>query len=189
MERLISLYAYGNSAVEIFKILSQEFDDVEVNPIRLADVKNVIKMQKAELDLAKQELSTLCRDAMQKQMLSLYERGNAIEAKIFDRYTRKMEEMMDRLDDIDLAEPDPEGSNLKTYFSLITAIEKTHQMAVKICGVDSIREIELFRMKTDISLEAAIKKSQATMANGPLLNASTGLPQHEPEWHKEDESS
>jgi hypothetical protein len=168
-ERMKYLYALGNNNTQIVEILSQEFSDIDYNPISARVVKEIINQNKPEFERYRMEIGMLCEEDAKRALASMYRIVQDAEIDQVDVFTYQWKTARDELRTLDLSEVDDDGNfkNTSRIFVLIELCDKLQSKVAKIVGTDAIREIEIFRQK-------AAAKAEMEQNKGNLLPQAKG---------------
>jgi len=175
-ERMKQLYAYGHTNAQIVEILSQEFKDIDYNPINAYGVKMLIADNSREFENARMELGLKCREEIQHQVALLYRATEDVECVMVKVFVDKMFVALDELADLDMAEKNDDGNfvNTSRMFVLIELATRMQKTVAKIVGTDALREIEIFRKKAQAKMDAESQGGSLipTQARGRTLDDS-----------------
>lgn len=178
-ERIAQLYAVGYDAAEIYRIVVQEFQDIELYPIPLHDITQYILKNKELLEVEREKIGLALRQEYMVSMQDLFVSCTNHERRVGTVLVAKMAKLTDNIEKISL-EMDEEGKipGLEMFSILMKALKDVHGTISKIAGLDVARELELFQQKANISLN--MKMQVDNMKNGgyggPPLDATTGKP-------------
>lgn len=175
-ERMKYLYALGNNNTQIVEILSQEFTDIDYNPISPRTVKEIINKNKAEFERYRMELGRLCEEDSRRALAEMSRIVQNAEIDQVDVFSIQWKSARDELRTLDLSEIDDDGNfkNTSRIFVLIELCDKLQSKVAKIVGTDALREIEIFRQKAEAKME--IEKNGGGLlpsAKGQTIEATT----------------
>lgn len=165
-ERAKQLYAFGLNVTQITETLKQEFEDIEYNPISQHVVKNMLKEHRSDFELARLELSTYCKEDLQRHTALLFDAVQKDEFNLVAVLSKRLRDVTEQLADLDIDEKDDDGNykNTSRFFVLFEMADKLQTKMAKITGTDALREVEIFRQK-------ALIKAESEQAKGALLPA------------------
>ena len=156
-ERLKQLYAFGHSITQMVEILSNEFGDIDYNPLTVDTLKIIINKNKEELERDRLTLTQDCRDHVRRQIARLFDIVQQSECRMVEVYVRQFDKLINQLADLDMDARDPStGAYLHTSrcFVLLELIDKIQGKISKVVGTDAMREIEIYKQKMAAKIEA-----------------------------------
>jgi hypothetical protein len=154
--RLRHLYAIGYDTAAIASILEDEFQDIEVNPIKVSDIEELIQKNQEMLLGYKAEMALLCKEDCIQQMKETFKTVYNTEHRMTSSLVQKMEQMIGAMIALDMGQLDDSGRpvNMGVYFTLLEAFERTQKLIAKIGGTDSFRDVEVHRARKRIDDES-----------------------------------
>ena len=172
-ERMKQLYAMGYTANQITEMLRSEFEDIDYNPISVTSVTKLIKSNVREFEVARMELGMQCREEIQRQTALLFRATEDVELTMVQVYVQKLNQVLEEMRDLDLAELDENGNfkNTSRIFVLLEFAEKFQSKIAKIVGTDALREVEVFRQKAEAKRQAEEKGTGLIPAHGRTMDS------------------
>lgn len=153
--RLRHLYAIGYDTTSIAAILEDEFQDIEVNPIKISDIEEVIQKNQQMLKDYKAQMAVICKEDCIQMMRETFNNAYRTEHKMVDSLNQKMEQLIGGMLALDMSTVDDNGRplNMAAYFTILEAFERTQKLIAKIAGTDSFRDVEVHRAKKNVDEE------------------------------------
>jgi len=115
---------------------------------------------RAELLEARAERALAIREANNIKMQENFMTAQATEIKVVEVYSKKIIELVNELDGLDVTEQDDQGFyvNMGPYATIVMGINKTHEMMSKLSGTESARAV-MEHMRKAYAKEVAAKAS------------------------------
>lgn len=166
VERVKLLYAVGYRKTEICNIINQELGDIMVYTFDIRKLEILVSSNLKEFEEYKKDMAKKCREDIQLQLANLFEKASRSENKIIDTYSDKIREALDELKLIDLSERDEKGRvvNAAQALVLMEVVERLQKLSAKLAGTDAMREVEIFRQRSEIE-----KQAKAINVSGSLI--------------------
>lgn len=167
----------GTNQDDIYATIVSEFEDVLLNPITKSQIKTMISDNMEVITERRTRIGDLCRTQTENDMMDLFVHCRPAEKLMVMTYNKKLNEALKEFEDLDISEVDEKGNytNTQRAFNLMAMIEKFHATIAKVSGLDSFRDLEVFRQKSFIAQQ--LKGGQgllpdATPGSRPQNNAS-----------------
>jgi len=152
-ERMMYLWAVGYPFSDIAAILNDEFKDCVMTSVTPHQVRKAYENNMEEFEKTKSELTIRCREELQAQVENMFHRTSAVELKTVDVFVKKLNSILTQLEDMDVSDLGEKEVRTK-FFSLLEAAERIQSRIAKIAGTDAFRDIEVYRQKMQLALEA-----------------------------------
>ncbi len=167
-ERMKILYALGHTPAIITSTLQNEFQDIEVNPITIQTVQQILESRKAEFVAFKEEVSVEVAKEGLIHLKDVIRRVAESENRFVVAAATKMDNLVDAMLTLDLTIADEEGNlkNLAQYCRLLEATEKTQKIIAKLSGTDALRDLEIYLRKANIDQAAKGGSSMIPLGAG-----------------------
>jgi hypothetical protein len=153
-ERVKYLYAVGYNENDIAMMINEEFKDITITEIGAGAIKTMIRDNKTEFDEAKLTFTENCRAELKQQVSQMFHKTSAVELRTVDVFVKKLDAVLDQLEDLDISDPENKGR----FFSLLEAAERLQSRMATIAGTNAFRDIEIYRQKLQIKIEAAAQE-------------------------------
>lgn len=156
LERVLEMCVMGHSQDDIFYAVKSEFEDILFSPISKSNIKTIISDNMEVVRTRRKRIAELCREQTEEDMLDLFNICRPSEELMVKTYNNKLVEAMDELGSLSLSEKDDDGNfkNTQRIMNLMAMAEKFHATISKVSGLDAVREVEIFRQKSNISSAA-----------------------------------
>jgi len=154
-ERFKALYSVGYPLGTIAQTLQKEFDHIEVANITEREIQGIYLNHKEEFDAARAKFALNVQAQTMKSLLGNFVKGRDSETRILEAYTKKIDDLVDKLED---ADPFDENNE---FFKITGAIETLHKTIRMIAGTSAVREFELFKQKEEVKARHAVMVERA----------------------------
>lgn len=157
-ERIRFYYSLGYSATAIARVVSSEYQEFELNPITPDSITSYIRKNLESLKLAQKTTIEEIRRKNGERLQENFVVAQHAEFSIVSAYSKKIIELVEQLDKLDLSEKSKDGHfiNMGPYATLVMAINKTQEMLEKLSGTAAAREV-MTHMKKAYVKEVAAK--------------------------------
>lgn len=157
-ERIAFYYSLGHGVADIARIVSSEYQEFELHPITEQSVALYIRKNTRRLYALQQDAIAEIRAKNAEELGKSFSVAQHAELSIASAYSKKIIEMVNELDALDITERTKEGhfKNMGAYCTLVLSINKTQEMLEKISGTKAAREV-MVHMKKAFVKEAAAK--------------------------------
>lgn len=156
-ERISFYYSLGHSVAAIARLVSSEYQEFEINPITEESIIQYIRKNKNKLISLQQDNIAAIRAKNAEQLQKSFTVAQHAEISIAEAYAKKIIELIEELDSLDVTERSPDGNyvNMGRYATLVMCINKTQEMLEKISGTAAAREVMTHMKKAYVKEMAA----------------------------------
>lgn len=168
-ERMMYLWAVGYPFSDIAAMLNDEFRDIVMTSVTPNQVRKAYENNMEAFEKARNEITMQCREELQVQVAHMFHRTSAVEIKTVDVFVKKLNSILTQLEDLDTSDIGEKEVRAK-FFSLLEAAERIQSRIAKIAGTDAFRDIEVYRQKMQLALEAKGNEKQGAL---PALRDAT----------------
>lgn len=157
-ERINYYFTLGYKAEDIAEIVSAEYQEFELNPITVDSVKYYYRRNKTMISEVQNKYLLNCREKLAEDLKVGFTLAQKTENAMVRSFSKKIEELVEQLDQLDITEKDPDTGyfkNMGQYGTLVLAINETHKTLEKISGTAAAREVMVYMKKAYVKEEAA----------------------------------